>query len=62
VVAGGEVESFLTQGSHDEEFRRAADGLLARLRAAADASRDAFLDIRPKLDKAKNRGRLDAKD
>ncbi|WP_165245051.1 CHAD domain-containing protein [Paludisphaera soli] len=62
VVASGEVDAFLAQGPHDEEFRWAAVGLLERLRAAADASRDAFLEIRPKLDKAKNRGRLDPKD
>ncbi|AMV38661.1 CHAD domain-containing protein [Planctomyces sp. SH-PL62] len=61
IVAGTEVETFVAQGSHDESFRQAAQALLQRLRAAADASRDAFLKLRPKLAKPKYAGRLKPK-
>lgn len=61
VVAATEVENFLNREEHPVEFKRAAAALLGRLRLAADASRDAFLILRPKLDRKRYRGRLNPK-
>ncbi len=61
VVAIHEVQSMLAEEGHSEAFRDAAKHLLKRLRREADESRDAFLsELRPKLEKKKNRGRLKA--
>lgn len=61
MVAIQEVQSVLMEEGHGDAFREAAEQLLKRLRREADESRDAFLsELRPKLDKKKNRGRLKA--
>ncbi|MDG3003773.1 CHAD domain-containing protein [Paludisphaera mucosa] len=63
VVALTEVETFVALGRQDEAFHESVEGLLARLRRAADESRDLFLDeLAPKLAKKKNQGRLENHD
>lgn len=54
-VAIAEVQDFLTQHPNDPEIARAVDALLGRLHRAADATRAAFFDLWPKLDRKKLR-------
>lgn len=52
-IAIAEVRGFLARHSGDPETARVGDALLGRLHRSADASRRAFLDLWPKLDRKK---------
>jgi len=54
-VAITEVENLLPRHLDDQEFQKAAEILLARLRRTSDDSRSAFFDLWPKLAKKKAR-------
>ena len=54
-VAIAEVRDFLNQHPNDAELARAVDALLGRLHRSADATRAAFFNVWPKLDRKRLR-------